>query len=96
MPRNCESAPERAAARLLRGRDHDRLALSLFVGGELAEGGVDWRVNFGISAAIGFASLPFLFGGRQHRRDRGHPDRRLGVEHGYGKLSFILLAVFCA
>jgi MFS transporter, CP family, cyanate transporter len=38
------------------------LALSLFVGGELAEGGVDWRVNFGISAAIGFASLPFLFG----------------------------------
>jgi MFS family permease len=38
------------------------LALSLFVGGELAEAGVDWRVNFGISAAIGFAALPFLFG----------------------------------
>jgi MFS family permease len=38
------------------------LALSLFVGGELVEAGVDWRVNFGISAAIGFAALPFLFG----------------------------------
>lgn len=38
------------------------LAASLFVGGELAEAGVDWRVNFGISAAIGIAALPFLFG----------------------------------
>jgi MFS family permease len=38
------------------------LAVSLFVGGELAEAGVDWRVNFGISAAIGFGALPFLFG----------------------------------
>jgi DHA1 family inner membrane transport protein len=38
------------------------LAASLFVGGELAEAGVDWRVNFGISAAIGLAALPFLFG----------------------------------
>jgi MFS family permease len=38
------------------------LALSLFVGGELAETGVDWRVNFGISAAVGFAAVPFLFG----------------------------------
>ena len=38
------------------------LALSLFVGGELADAAVDWRVNFGISAAIGFAALPFLFG----------------------------------
>jgi MFS family permease len=37
------------------------LAASLFVGGELAEAGADWRVNFGISAAIGFAALPFLF-----------------------------------
>jgi MFS family permease len=37
------------------------LAASLFVGGELAEAGVDWRVNFGISAALGFAALPFLF-----------------------------------
>jgi MFS family permease len=38
------------------------LASSLFVGGELAEAGVDWRVNFGISAAIAFAGLPFLVG----------------------------------
>lgn len=38
------------------------IALSLFVGGELAEAGVNWRVNFGISAAIGFAALPFLLG----------------------------------
>jgi MFS family permease len=38
------------------------LALANFVGGELAEAGVDWRVNFGISAAIAFAALPFFFG----------------------------------
>lgn len=50
------------------------LALSLFVGGELAEAGVDWRVNFGISAAIGFAALPFLFG----RMPAIEPMRRVG------------------
>ena len=38
------------------------LALAMFVGGELSDNGVTWRVNFGISAAIGFAALPFLFG----------------------------------
>jgi len=38
------------------------LACSLFVGGELADAGVDWRVNFGISAAIGVSALPLLFG----------------------------------
>jgi predicted MFS family arabinose efflux permease len=38
------------------------LATSLFVGGELQDAGVDWRVNFGISAAVGLAALPFLFG----------------------------------
>ena len=38
------------------------LALALFVGGELTEAGVDWRVNFGISAAVGFAAFPFLLG----------------------------------
>ena len=50
------------------------LAASLFVGGELAEAGVDWRVNFGISAAIGIAALPFLFGDMpavQHMRRVG-------------------------
>jgi MFS family permease len=38
------------------------LAASLFIGGVLAENGVDWRVNFLIAAAIGFSSLVFLFG----------------------------------
>ncbi len=38
------------------------LATSLFVGGELQDAGVDWRVNFGISAAVGLAALPFLLG----------------------------------
>jgi MFS family permease len=38
------------------------LASALFIGGELAEAGVDWRVNFGISGAVAFAALPFLFG----------------------------------
>jgi DHA1 family inner membrane transport protein len=50
------------------------LAAALFVGGELQEAGVDWRVNFGISAAIGFAALPFLFGDMpavQHMRRVG-------------------------
>ena len=50
------------------------LAASLLVGGELAEAGVDWRVNFAISAAIGLAALPFLFGDMpavQHMRRVG-------------------------
>jgi MFS family permease len=51
------------------------LALSLFVGGELTEAGVDWRVNFGISAAIGFAGLPFLLG----RMPAIEPMRRVGL-----------------
>ena len=38
------------------------LAAALLIGGELDEAGVDWRVNFAISAVLGFASLPFLFG----------------------------------
>jgi hypothetical protein len=38
------------------------LAVSLFVGGELADSGVTWRVNFGISAAVALVSLPFLLG----------------------------------
>jgi MFS family permease len=38
------------------------LAVALFVGGELQDAGVDWRVNVGISGAIGFAAVPFLFG----------------------------------
>ena len=51
------------------------LALSLFVGGELAETGVDWRVNFVISAVIGFAGFPFLFG----RMPVIEPMRRAGA-----------------
>ncbi len=50
------------------------LAAALLVGGELAEAGVDWRVNFGISAAVGLAALPFLFGDMpavQHMRRVG-------------------------
>ncbi|HEX9415803.1 MAG TPA: MFS transporter [Gaiellaceae bacterium] len=38
------------------------LAAALFIGGQLQDAGVDWRVNFGISAAVGLAALPFLLG----------------------------------
>jgi MFS family permease len=38
------------------------LAVALVAGGQLADAGVDWRVNFGISAGIGFSALPLLFG----------------------------------
>jgi predicted MFS family arabinose efflux permease len=38
------------------------LAAALFIGGQLQDAGVDWRVNFGISAALSLAALPFLLG----------------------------------
>jgi MFS family permease len=50
------------------------LASALFIGGELSDSGVDWRINFAISAVVGFSALPFLIGGMP---DVGHM-RRLG------------------
>jgi hypothetical protein len=50
------------------------LASALFIGGELSDSGVDWRINFAISAVVGFSALRFLIGGMP---DVGHM-RRLG------------------
>ncbi len=36
------------------------VAAALGVGGALAEAGIDWRVAFAVSAAVGFSSLPLL------------------------------------
>jgi hypothetical protein len=38
------------------------VAVALGIGGLLADAGVDWRVAFAISAAVGFSSLPLLPG----------------------------------
>jgi MFS family permease len=51
------------------------VAAALFIGGELAEHSVDWRVNFVISAVVGASALPFFVG---RFPDVGHA-RRVGA-----------------